>query len=97
MGGGVRAKEESKKVFLLGNCAIANHKDLKDGIKVKGCPPPILNTVVTMVCKTLPPKKLAKIMTFRMIKNIGMKLRIYDEAFPAFGVYAPPEFDRNHF
>jgi uncharacterized protein (DUF362 family) len=97
MGGGVRAKEESQKVFLLGNCAIASHKDLQDGIKVKGCPPPILNTVVTMVCKTLPPKKLAKIMTSRMIKNIGMKLGIYDEAFPAFGVYAPPEFDRSHY
>ncbi len=97
IGGGVRAKEESKKVFLLGNCAIANNKDLKDGIKVKGCPPPILNTVVAMVSKTLPPKKLARIMMSRMIKNIGMKLRIYDEAFPAFGVYAPPEFDRSHF
>jgi len=32
-----------------------------------------------------------------MIKNIGMKLGIYDEAFPAFGVYKPPEFDRKHF
>jgi len=97
MGGEVRAKRESKKVFVLGNCAIANHKDLKGGIKVAGCPPPILNTVVTLVRKTLPPKRSGKILVTRMIKNIGMKLRIYDEAFPAFGVYAPPEFDRNHF
>jgi len=97
IGGEVRAKGESKKVFLLGNCAIANHKDLKDGIKVAGCPPPILGTVVTLVRKTLPPQKSGKILMTRMIKNIGIKLRIYDEAFPAFGVYAPPEFDRNHF
>jgi uncharacterized protein (DUF362 family) len=97
MGGEVRAKEESKKVFLLGNCAIANHKDLKDGIKVKGCPPPILNTVVTLVRNTLPPRRSGKILMTRMIKNIGIKLGIYDEAFPAFGVYAPPEFDRSHF
>ena len=97
MGGGVRAKEESKKVFLLGNCAIANHKDLKGGINVKGCPPPVMNTVVALVRKTLPPKRFAKIMTSRLIKNIGMKLRIYDEAFPVFGVYEPPDFERNHF
>ena len=97
IGGEVRAKEESKKVFLLGSCAIANHKDLKDGIRIKGCPPPILNTVVTLVRKTLSSKRLAKIMMSRLIKNIGIKLRIYDEAFPAFGVYEPPEFDRNHF
>jgi len=97
MGGEVRAKGESKKVFLLGNCAVSNHKDLKDGIQVKGCPPPILDTVVTLVRKTLPLKASGKILMTRMIKNIGIKLRIYDEAFPAFGTYAPPEFDRNHF
>jgi uncharacterized protein (DUF362 family) len=97
IGGEVRARGESKKVFLLGNCAIASHKDLKDGMKVAGCPPPILNTVVTLVRKTLPPQRLGKIMMTRMIKNIGMKLRIYDEGFPAFGTYAPPEFDRTHF
>jgi hypothetical protein len=33
----------------------------------------------------------------RMIKNIGIKLGIYDGAFPAFGGYKPPEFDRSHF
>jgi hypothetical protein len=97
MGREVRAKEDSKSVFLLGNCAIATHKDLERGIKIGGCPPPILNTVVTMVRKTLPPKRFAKIMMSRMIKNIGIKMRIYDEAFPAFGVYALPEFDKNDF
>lgn len=97
MGSEVRAKKESKKIFLLGNCAIAANKDLKDGIKIKGCPPPILNTVMSIVLKSLPPKRVAKILMSRMIKNIGIKIGIYDEAFPAFGVYNPPEFDRNHF
>lgn len=97
LGGKARAKKESKKVFLLGNCAIAANKDLKDGIRIKGCPPPILDTVMTIVLKSLPPKRIAKILMSRMVKNIGMKMGIYDEAFPAFGVYKPPEFDRSHF
>lgn len=97
LGAMARAKEESKKVFLLGNCAIAANKDLKDGIKIKGCPPPILDTVMSIVLKGLPPKRAAKILMSRMIKNIGIKTGIYDEAFPAFGVYKPPEFDRSHF
>ena len=92
-----RPKKESKKVFLLGNCAIAANKDLKDGIQIKGCPPPILDTVMSIVLKSLPKKRVAKILMSRMVKNIGMKLGIYDEAFPAFGVYKPPEFDRSHF
>ena len=97
LGGKAKAKKESKKVFLLGDCAIAGNKDLRDGIKIKGCPPPIIDTVMSIVIKSLPPKRVAKILMFRMIKNIGIKLGIYDEAFPAFGVYKPPEFDRSHF
>ena len=97
MGGKAKPKEESKKVFILGNCAIAANKDLKDGIKIKGCPPPIVDTVMSIVLKSLPKKRIAKILVSRMIKNIGIKLGIYDEAFPAFGVYKPPEFDRSHF
>jgi len=97
MGEKDRPKKESKKVFLLGNCAIAANKDFKDGIKIKGCPPPILNTVMTIVLKSLPPKRVAKILMSRMIKNIGIKMGIYDEAFPAFGVHKPSEFDRSHF
>jgi uncharacterized protein (DUF362 family) len=97
LGGKAKAKKDSKKVFLLGNCAIAANKDLKDGIKVKGCPPPIVDTVMSIVLKSLPRKRVAKILMSRMMKNIGIKLGIYDEAFPAFGVYTPPEFDRSHF
>lgn len=96
-GGKAKAKKESKNVFLLGNCAIAANKDLENGIKIKGCPPPILDTVMTIVLKSLPQKRVAKILMSRMIKNIGIKLGVYDEAFPAFGVYKSPEFDRTHF
>jgi hypothetical protein len=52
---------------------------------------------MAIVLKSLPLKRVAKILMSRTIKNIGMKLGIYDEAFPAFGTYKPPEFDRNHF
>jgi len=97
LGRKAKAKKESKKVFLLGDCAIAANKDLKDGIKIKGCPPPILDTVMSIVRKSLPKKRVAKILMSRMIKNIGIKMGVYDEAFPAFGTYKPPEFDRSHF
>lgn len=97
LGGKAKAKKESKKVFLLGDCAIAANKDLKDGIRIKGCPPPVVDTVRSIVLKSLPKKRVAKILMSRMIRNIGIKMGIYDEAFPAFGVHNPPEFDRSHF
>jgi len=52
---------------------------------------------MAIVLKSLPQKRVAKILMSRMIKNFGIKLGIYDEAFPAFGIYKPPEFDRSHF
>jgi uncharacterized protein (DUF362 family) len=97
MGERSRPKKESKKVFLLGNCAIAANKEFKDGIKIKGCPPPILDTVTSIVVKSLPKTRVATILMSRLVKNIGIKMGIYDEAFPAFGVHKPPEFDRSHF
>lgn len=35
------AHQESKKVFLLGKCAIETNKDYPGAIKVKGCPPSV--------------------------------------------------------
>ncbi|MGD9972497.1 MAG: DUF362 domain-containing protein [Desulfatirhabdiaceae bacterium] len=97
MGSEVTAKTESKKVFLLGDCAVSANKDLKEAIQIKGCPPPILNTVMGVVLKCLPPQKAAKILTQRTVKNIGMKIGLYHEAFPIFGVYDPQVFDKKDF
>jgi hypothetical protein len=33
----------------------------------------------------------------RLIKNIGIELKTYDEAFPVFAYYKAPEFDKDHF
>jgi uncharacterized protein (DUF362 family) len=97
IGGEVRAKGESRKVFLLGDCAVSANKDLKNAVRIKGCPPPILDSVTSIVLKGFPPRRAARILMSRMVKNIGIKLGVYDEAFPAFGICDPPEFDRSHF
>ncbi|TET43634.1 MAG: hypothetical protein E3J66_01630 [Dehalococcoidia bacterium] len=39
-----KAKEKSRQVFLLGNCAITANKERKDAIRLKGCPPSIQDT-----------------------------------------------------
>jgi hypothetical protein len=64
---------------------------------VKGCPPPVVNTVMAVVRKGLPQQKASRILISRMLKGIGTKLGIYDETFPAFGFCNPPEFDWKHF
>lgn len=93
----VRAKTESKKVLLLGDCAVSTNKELKDAVRIMGCPAPILDTVMAVALKCLPPRKAAAILIPRTFKNIVTKLGIYHEAFPAFGSCLPPEFDKKHF
>lgn len=95
--GEVRAKGESKRVFLLGDCAVSANKDLKDAVRVKGCPPPVMDTVKGVVLKCLPPRKAAKVLMSRTVKKIGTQLGVYSEAFPVFGMCEPPEFDVKHF
>ena len=97
MGRGMKPGSESKKVFLLGDCAIAANKDRKDAIPVAGCPPPIVNSIMSIVSQSFPRRKAAKVLMSRMVKQVGTKCGIYHEAFPAFGVCEPPEFDKNHF
>jgi uncharacterized protein (DUF362 family) len=97
VGSQVRPKQGSNKIFLLGDCAVSANKDVNEAIPINGCPPPIVNTVMTMVLKSLPRQKAARTLIWRATKNIGIKLGIYHEAFPAFGACEPPEFDEKHF
>jgi hypothetical protein len=81
----------------MGDCAISANRDLKNAVQINGCPPSILDTVLATTKGVLSPARFAKTMPPRLIKYIGMKLKLWDEAFPAFGKYEPPDFDRKHF
>lgn len=93
----VRPRPDSAQVFLLGQCAISTNKELQDAIRITGCPPSILDTVLKMSTRILPARKAAGALAIRSIKNVGMKLGVYHESFPLFGDDRPPEFDPSHF
>ncbi|MHB8773196.1 MAG: DUF362 domain-containing protein [Syntrophales bacterium] len=93
----VQANKESAQVFLVGDCAVSANRGLADAIRVPGCPPRVLDTMVAVTKEVLPPARFVRLMTPRLLKYLGTKMGMCDEAFPAFGRYEPPEFDRNHF
>jgi hypothetical protein len=97
VGAELRPKEESKKVFLIGNCAIAANKDLKSAIRVKGCPIKISELLMTFAKNALDKRRARRVLLVRLVKNMATKLGIYDEYFPTYGCYEPPEFDKAHF
>jgi uncharacterized protein (DUF362 family) len=97
VGAEVKPKKESKKVVLVGNCAIENNKELKNAARVKGCPIKITDYMMSLARSTMDKKKARKFLTVRFLKGIASKIGIYNEYFPTYGSYEPPEFDKSHF
>jgi uncharacterized protein (DUF362 family) len=96
-GGGAKAKKDSAKVILFGDCAIRNNKTIAAAAKVKGCPPKIADSMVAMINHSLDKQRAKKVLTIRMVKGVLNKFGLYHEFFPRPCGYDPPEFDPAHF
>ncbi|EFK10401.1 conserved hypothetical protein [delta proteobacterium NaphS2] len=96
-GGESKAKEDSQKVILFGDCAIRNNKSIEATASVKGCPPKIADSMVAMINHSLDKKRARKVLTTRMVKGILHKIGLYHESFPRSFAYDPPQFDPAHF
>ena len=96
-GGGVKAKEGSEKVILIGDCAIRSNRANKNAIKVEGCPPSITECLKIVTNNTLEKKRARRILAIRTFKNQLSKLGIYNERFRRGFTYDMPEFDPKHF
>lgn len=96
-GAEVKAKEDSEKVILFGDCAIRANKANTQAIKVEGCPPKVVESMITMIKNTLEKRRARKILSIRLIKGILNKIGLYNESFPREFSYELPEFDPQHF
>lgn len=96
-GAEVKAKEDSRKVILIGDCAIRANKSNVDAIRVKGCPPRAADALVKVINHTLPAKRARRVLTSRFLKGALIRLGIYNEHFPREFAYKAPDFDPRHF
>jgi len=91
-GSEVKALKDSEQVILLGNCAIGANKEIKEAIRIKGCPPNsqrFLTALYGCVGKKM-------VLFKRMMKLLGLKLHVYNEDLSN-KRYDAPLFDVNHF
>jgi uncharacterized protein (DUF362 family) len=96
-GGGLKAKPDSGKIILFGDCAIRNNNSIAAAVRVKGCPPKIVDSMVAMINHSLDKKRARKVLMSRMVKGVLNKIGLYHEFFPRPYTYDPPEFDPAHF
>ena len=93
----VKAREGSDKVILFGDCAIRANKDNGHAVKVEGCPPKVVDSMVAMINTTLDKKRARKNLSIRMMKGMLNKLGLYHEFYPREFSYDLPDFDPAHF
>ncbi|MBS3755779.1 MAG: DUF362 domain-containing protein [Desulfobacterales bacterium] len=93
----VKAKENSEKVLLIGDCAVRSNRSRKDAIKVEGCPPKIFEAMTTLMDNTLGKRRVKKILATRFLKVLLSKYGLYKERFPTQFPYKKPDFSPKHF
>jgi len=92
-----RLERDVQKAFLYGNCAVARNKDLKDAVRVEGCPPTLTRTLLALTWTLLSRPRAARVLLLRATKLIGIRLGVYHETFPGWERYRSKEFDKSHF
>jgi uncharacterized protein (DUF362 family) len=97
LGDKVHPHNESKQVFLIGNCAVRNNPDLHKAVKISGCPVGVGDSIVKVYNSALGKFKSKKLLAVRMLKGMAEKLGIYEETFPRTFSYDLPDFDRSFY
>jgi uncharacterized protein (DUF362 family) len=93
----LRPVRDIQKVLLYGDCAIRRNKSLKNATKIEGCPPTLTKTLLALMKALLSKPRMLRMMLMRVLKLVGIRLRIYREIFPGWERYRSKEFDVTHF
>ena len=93
----VRPEIDTRNVFLYGNCAIKRNKSLQNATKIEGCPPSLTTTLLALMKALLSKPRMLRMTLLRAVKLVGIRIGVYDEAFPGWERYRSKEFDKTHF
>jgi uncharacterized protein (DUF362 family) len=93
----LKPEGDTQKVFLYGDCAIRSNKGLQNAIKIGGCPPTLIKTLLVLMKALLSKPRMFKMLLLWAVKLIGIRLGIYREIFPRWERYRSREFDKAHF
>lgn len=93
----LRPERDTPNIILYGDCAVRSNNGLQNATIIKGCPPTLMTTLVALMKTLLSRPRMLRMMLLRVIKLLGIRLRIYHEVFPGWERYRSKEFDKTHF
>ena len=93
----LRPDRDTHNIFLYGDCAVKRNKGLQNATKIKGCPPSLTATLLTLMKALLSKPRMLRMILLRAMKLVGIRLGVYHELFPGWERYQSKEFDKAHF
>jgi len=91
------SKGTGQRIILYGDCAISENGTDEHAIKISGCPPSAMNTVLSLMKTLLPRSRILTALLLHSPKLLGLRAGLYSGSLPKWERYQPPEFDRSHF
>jgi len=83
--------------ILYGNCAISKNRDKEHAVRIAGCPPTMMSTLLSLVQTLLSRPRMVKMLVLRSPQLLAWRLGLYSGNLPKWKRYRSPEFDRSHF
>ncbi len=83
--------------ILHGNCAISKNRDKEHAVRIAGCPPTMMSTLLTLLRTLLSRPRMVKMLLFGSPQLLAWRLGLYSGNLPKWKRYRSPAFDRSHF
>jgi uncharacterized protein (DUF362 family) len=93
----LRPERERKTVFLCGNCAVKANRDLPNAVRIEGCPPSLVTSLLAFMRPLLSKPQMLRTTSVLVAKLAGMRLGVRTETFPRWERYRSKEFDSSDF
>ena len=86
-----------QRTILYGNCAISKNRDKEHAVRIAGCPPTMMNTLLALMRTLLSRPRMGKMLLLRSPQLLAWRLGLYSGNLPKWKRYQAPEFDSSHF
>jgi hypothetical protein len=85
------------RLILYGDCGISSNRGEVPAARIPGCPPSMMNTLLTLMRTLLSRPRLAATLLTGSPKLLALRTGLYSGNLEKWQRYRSPEFDRAHF
>jgi uncharacterized protein (DUF362 family) len=94
---GLNPERDTRKIFVYGDCVVRSNKRLQNAIKVEGCPPTLIKTLLALMRTLLSRPRMFRLLVPQAARLIGIRLGVSRKLSPGWERYRSKEFDKTYF